>query len=52
MESLYNDKWKNEMDDEDDINEEYIQNEVPPEPINEEFVNNIVKLKNNLYLII
>lgn len=50
MEPLYdNNKWTNDTDDEDDINEEYVQNEVPPEPINEEFVNNIVKLKNNLY---
>jgi hypothetical protein len=50
MESLYeNNKWKNDEDDEDDINEDYVQNEVPPEPINEEFVNNIVKIKNNLY---
>lgn len=49
MEPLYDNKWANDTDDEDDINEEYVQNEVPPEPINEEFMNNIVKIKNNLY---
>jgi hypothetical protein len=43
-------KWEeDETDSEYEDDEEYIQNEVPPPSLNEEFVNNVLKVKHSLY---
>lgn len=39
--------WEEES--EGGYDEEYIQNEIPPPPINNEFVDNILKIKHSLY---
>ena len=51
----FSNKWANDTandTDEDSINDsddEYIQNEVPPPEINNEFIDNVLKVKHSLY---
>lgn len=48
---LDNNKWQsNENDtDYDDEDNEYVENEVPPPELNKDFIENILKVKHNLY---
>ena len=45
----FDNKWSNDSDEDSEINDEYIQNDVPPQNISDEFVNNVMNIKNNLY---
>ncbi len=45
----FENKWEPEESEEEYEEEEYIQNEVAPPQINEEFRNNVLQLKHTLY---
>lgn len=42
-------KWEQDETDSEYEDDEYVQNEVPPPSLNDEFVNNVLKVKHSLY---
>lgn len=46
--NIENNTW-NSDDSDNEYDEEYIQNDIPPPSLNEEFVNSILKIKHSVY---